>query len=163
MLELYFSDEAGFKQTPCVPYAWPDSGPAIVLPPAKGRNLGSMGRNNYLPGYGVEESIDSQTAITCCSQRQKAGNRLIAYLVIDNAPIHTSKAFRQKERGWEKSGLRIKRIPAYCPVLNLIEILWRHLKYDWLPFDAYNPFENLIKQVDSIIQNVDQKFVINFD
>lgn len=170
LLELYFCDEAGFNQTPCVPYAWQDSGQAIVLTPAKGRNynvLGIMGRNNYLQGYGVEGSIDSQTAITCidnfCSQRQKAGNRLIAYLVIDNAPIHTSKAFRQKEREWEKSGLRIKRIPAYCPELNLIEILWRKIKYDWLPFDAYNTFENLVKQVDSIIQNIGQKFVINFE
>jgi len=171
LIELYFCDEAGFNQTPCVPYAWQDRGQPIALAPAKGRNynvLGIMRRNNYLQGYGVEASMDSQTVIACldhfCSERQKTASQAItAYMVIDNAPIHSSKAFREKEREWEKTGLRIKRIPPYCPELNLIEILWRNIKYSWLPFDAYTCFENLVKQVDRVIQKVGKKFVINFE
>ncbi len=122
LVELYFCHEAGFNQTPCVPYAWQDRGQPIALAPAKGCNynvLGILRRNNSLQGYGVEGSIDSQTAITFiesfCSEREKEAGRPPAYLVIDNAPIHTSKAFRKQEREWEKRGLRIKRIPPYSP------------------------------------------------
>ena len=28
-------------------------------------------------------------------------------------------------------------LPPYSPELNLIEILWRRIKYTWLPFSAY--------------------------
>ncbi|KAA6323078.1 hypothetical protein EZS27_027452, partial [termite gut metagenome] len=35
-------------------------------------------------------------------------------------------------------------LPVYSPELNLIEILWRRIKYQWIPFDAYGCFENLI-------------------
>lgn len=170
LIELYFCDEAGFNQTPCVPYAWQDRGQPIALAPAKGRNynvLGIMRRNNFVQGYGVEGSIDSQTAITLiesfCSERNKQADLPPAYMVIDNAPIHSSRAFREKERGWQERGLCIKRIPTYCPELNLIEILWRNIKYDWLPFDAYTTFEKLVEQVDSIIQKVGKDFVINFE
>jgi hypothetical protein len=33
--------------------------------------------------------------------------------------------------------LIIKYLPPYSPELNLIEILWRFMKYYWLPFSAY--------------------------
>ena len=170
LVELYFCDEAGFNQTPCVPYAWQDRGQPVAIAPAKGRNynvLGIMRRNNSLQAYGVEGSIDSRAAITFiesfCSEREKVAGLPPAYVVIDNAPIHSSTAFRKKEREWEKRGLRIKRIPTYSPELNLIEILWRYIKYDWLPFDAYTTFDNMVKQVDKIIQNVGENFVINFE
>lgn len=170
LIELYFCDEAGFNQVPCVPYAWQERGQPIALAPAKGRNynvLGIMRRDNYLQAYGVEGSIDSKTAIALiegfCSEREKIAGLPPAYMVIDNAPIHGSKAFREKERDWEKRGLRLKRIPTYSPELNLIEILWRKVKYDWLPFDAYITFENLINQVDHILQNIGENFVINFE
>jgi hypothetical protein len=35
-----------------------------------------------------------------------------------------------------KKGLMIKYVPSYAPELKLIEILWRFLKYYWLPFSA---------------------------
>ena len=37
---------------------------------------------------------------------------------------------------WVKRGLIIKYLPPYSPELNLIEILWRFMKYDWLPFSV---------------------------
>lgn len=170
LIELYFCDESGFNQVPSVPYAWQDKGQPIALAPAKGRNynvLGIMRRNNLLQGYGMEASINSAATITFidsfCCERQKAAGSLPAYMVIDNAPIHASKVFRAKEREWEKKGLLIKRIPPYYPELNLIEILWRKIKYDWLPFDAYNTFGRLVEQVENTIRKVGEEVVINFE
>lgn len=173
LIELYFCDEVGFNQTPCVPYAWQAKGQAITIAPAKGRSynvLGMMSRNNFLQAYGFQESINSQVSIACiddfCNRRMEKAQPhelLPAYLIIDNAPIHNSKVFRDRESIWESKGMIIKRIPAYCPELNLIEILWRKMKYDWLPFDAYQTFDKLVQEVDKIIRGVGKHFVINFD
>ena len=170
LIELYFCDESGFNLTPCVPYAWQKKGQTIGLPAAKGGSynvLGIMGRNNALYAYGFQGSINSQVAITCmdefAAQREQKTKCLPAYLIIDNAPIHNSQAFRAKENQWVKQGITIKRIPAYCPELNLIEILWRKIKYDWIPFSAYQTLDKLIHEVEQVIRNVGKRFVINFD
>ena len=34
-------------------------------------------------------------------------------------------------------------LPPYSPELNLIEILWKRIKYEWLDFDACKSFQNL--------------------
>ena len=175
LIELYFCDESGFNRpatrlTPCVPYAWQKKGQTICLPAAKGGSynvLGIMGRNNTLRAYGFQGSINSQVAIACmdefAAQREQKTACLPAYVIIDNAPIHNSQAFRQKEAGWAKQGITIKRIPAYCPELNLIEILWRKIKYDWIPLDAYQTLDKLIQEVEQVIRDVGKRFVINFD
>ena len=137
LIELYFCDESGFSLTPCVPYAWQKQGRTICLPAAKGGSynvLGMMRRNNELYAYGFQGSINAQVAIACmdefAAQRIRDAENLPAYVIIDNAPIHNSQAFRKKENHWAKQGITIKRIPAYCPELNLIEILWRKIKYN---------------------------------
>ena len=44
-------------------------------------------------------------------------------VVLDNARVHTSKAFQERREAWEKRGLFIFYLPPYSPHLNLIEIL----------------------------------------
>ena len=39
--------------------------------------------------------------------------------------------------------LTIYPIPPYSPELNIIEIVWRKIKYEWLPFSAYESFISL--------------------
>jgi transposase len=50
------------------------------------------------------------------------------YVVIDNAPTHTSDYFLAHLDEWEESGLYVIPLPAYSPELNIIEILWRKIK-----------------------------------
>jgi transposase len=54
-----------------------------------------------------------------------------------SASIHRSEAFEDRRPYWKKHGLIIKYLSPYSPELNLIEILWRRIKYTWLPFSAY--------------------------
>lgn len=63
---------------------------------------------------------------------------------------------------WERKGLNIKFLPPYSPEFNIIEILWRFIKYDWLPFSAYLSFKNLVGEVDNVLRNIGTKFKINF-
>ncbi len=59
-------------------------------------------------------------------------------MVMDNAPFHTAGALREREEGWEEMGLRLYRLPPYCPHLNLIEGVWRRLKGFLMPRRFYD-------------------------
>lgn len=59
-------------------------------------------------------------------------------VVLDNAPFHTSGMIRERERRWQQMGLRLYRLPAYCPHLNLIEGVWRRLKGFLMPRRFYD-------------------------
>ncbi|WP_346301325.1 hypothetical protein [Halomonas sp. BM-2019] len=37
--------------------------------------------------------------------------------------------------------------------MNLIEILWRQVKYAWLPLTAYESFATLTSEVERILSN----------
>ena len=73
-------------------------------------------------------------------------------IVIDNAPIHTSKAFREKITQWKQQKLEIFWLPAYFPQLNLIEILWRFMKYEWIEIEAYSTWKSLTKYVEKVLR-----------
>lgn len=68
-------------------------------------------------------------------------------VVLDNAPFHTSKAVREREEEWEGMGLRLYRLPAYCPHLNLIEGVWRRLKGFLMPRRFYDSVAELKEAV----------------
>lgn len=63
---------------------------------------------------------------------------------------------------WEKKGLFVKYLPPYSPELNPIEILWRFIKYLWLPFSAYTSFRNLVEEVEKVLKGIGSEYIINF-
>ena len=83
-------------------------------------------------------------------------------LVIDNAPIHTSTEFQLMIPEWERQNLGLWFLPAYSPELNLIEILWKKIKYDWLPLEAYGSFGNLKEMLAHVLANIGKEFKICF-
>jgi transposase len=56
----------------------------------------------------------------------------------------------------------IHYLPAYCPELNLIEILWRRIKYQWLPLSSYTKFSTFRENVTHILQNLGKKYTLTF-
>ena len=78
-------------------------------------------------------------------------------VILDNSPIHKSKKFKAKMKEWEENDLLIFFLPPYSPELNLIEILWRRIKYQWLPFEAYLSFQNLKEHVSEVLNNFSEK------
>ncbi len=61
---------------------------------------------------------------------------------------------------WEEQNLFLWFLPAYCPELNLIEILWKRIKYNWLPLAAYESFEKLDEQLCNVLANVGKSYRI---
>jgi|SRR5674476_971348 len=83
-------------------------------------------------------------------------------VVIDNAPIHKSRKFMAKILEWRELDLIIYFLPPYSPELNLIEILWRFTKYQWLPFETYRNFKNLKENLSLVLSQIGSKYDINF-
>ena len=83
-------------------------------------------------------------------------------LVLDNATVHRSKLVQARRWEWKEKGLRLLFLPPYCPHLNLIEMLWRQIKYRWLAPEAYKDFHTLCKSVTDVLAQVGTKYRITF-
>jgi hypothetical protein len=46
--------------------------------------------------------------------------------------------------------------------LNLIEILWRQVKYAWLPLTAYESFATLRSEIERILSGYRKEHAITF-
>ena len=163
-IDLRYLDETGFCLTPYVPYAWQEKGQELVLEstPSKRLNLiGLLNRNNELDSYIFNGSITSKVVIELLDKFCQKINKLTV-VVMDNAPIHTSKALREKIAQWRQKKLEIFWLPTYSPHLNLIEILWRFMKYEWIDIDAYSSWEKLVEYVEKVLKGFGDRYVINF-
>ena len=83
-------------------------------------------------------------------------------IVIDNASMHTSRLFREAQDKWMEKNVHIVRLPTYSPELNLIEILWRMVKYYWVNLSAYVDFDSLKEEVIRVLNDYGTKYEINF-
>ena len=163
-IALYYFDESGFTLDPYIPYAWQESGTVIELPATKGTRvnvLGFMNRKNDLHPSMFEQSINTSVVVACLNDFCKNITKK-TIVVMDNSSIHRSEEFEEYIPLWKKKGLMIKYLIPYAPELNLIEILWRHIKYFWLPFSAYQCMEALREALEQILRDFGSKYQITF-
>jgi transposase len=162
--ELWSYDEAGFTLHPSVPYAWQLVGQGLELATAHGPGqtlLGFVNLHHHSQAFAFQGAIDSNTVIHCFALFRQRQQRP-ALVVIDNAPIHTSEDFEEEVERWRKEELYVKFLPPYCPELTLIEILWRKIKYEGLPLDAYQNFKTLTASLFEVIKGIGSKYRITF-
>jgi len=163
-LDLYFGDESHFGLTPNVPYAWQTKENPILLPAAKGKFLnviGLMTRKNKL-FFEVLETTYNTNKVISYMDRFVAQTVKKTVVILDNSPIHKSKKFMAKIEEWKEKDVLIFFLPPYSPELNLIEILWRRIKYQWITFDAYICFQNLKERLSYVLTNFGKKYDIIF-
>jgi transposase len=120
-----------------------------------------MNRPNNLPAFMFEASIHPGVVIACFEAFcQTITKKTVG--VVDNASIHPSDEFAERLPDWKKQGLVIKYLSPYSPALNLIEILWRRIKYPWLPFSAYECLNALNEALEAILSHVGSEYQITF-
>jgi transposase len=163
---VWYFDASGFCLTPSIPYAWQPLGSVMEVPTSTHNRrlnvLGFLTRHNDLFPYSIEGRVDTDVVIECFEQfSQQLKKR--AYVFLDNASIHKSHAFIQHSPQWVKRGLIIKYLPPYSSELNLIEILWRFMKYYWMPFSAYVSLQSLLQSIEDILQRFGTEYAIAFD
>jgi len=170
-LKLYYFDESGFSLVPCIPYGWQRIGETHKLPLQRSQRinvLGFLSRQNESFFHTVESSVRTEDVICAFDQfaetyrTEYQHTYLACIIVLDNASIHHSGQFKARIDHWKACGLCLHFLPAYSPELNLIEILWRKMKYEWLPFEAYQSYSQLKSSILDILEKTGSKYRITF-
>jgi transposase len=163
-IEIRYVDESGFCLIPYIPYAWQDKKEKIEVKsqPSKRLNvLGFLTRKNQLEAYTFDCNINSDVVIACIDKFcEKITKKTV--LIMDNSSIHQNNFLWEKEEEWANKGLEIFFLPTYSPHLNIIEVLWRFIKYQWLEINAYENYSALVKAVENILKNFGTEYTINF-
>lgn len=163
-IDLVYFDESGFTLEPCVPYAWQYRGKNIEIPSSKSKRLNVLGfvnRHCDFTSVVFEGSVTSAEVVASIDHFA-ASISMPTYLVMDNASIHSSEAFKENLPRWKAMKLSIVHISPYSPELNIIEILWRKIKYEWMPFSAYTSFKSLKDSLFEILSSIGKTNSIAF-
>ncbi|RKE37472.1 transposase [Paraburkholderia sp. BL23I1N1] len=135
VVRLLYLDEAGFHGSPPVQRSWSPRGlPHQVEPNHHCRRsvIGALdfGENTLIHAAhsgtikapNVEHFIDGVLA---------GAASMPTVIVLDNASIHHAINEATRQRWLLEHKTVLFYLPAYSPELNMIEIVWRHLKYRW--------------------------------
>ncbi|PXX94626.1 hypothetical protein CR157_21825 [Halomonas sp. LBP4] len=92
--------------------------------------LSFLSRRGKLVYQTTTELVTTETVIAAFDHfiTQKSPDTF-AIVVLDNASIHRSASFKRKRLEWLDQRIHVVHLSAYSPELNMIEILWRQVKY----------------------------------
>lgn len=165
LINLYYADESGISEQGYCPYGWQFKDEIVSIPATHGQKIncfGLLSRENELFFKTTTASINSEFLITFFDEFViKCLEPTV--VVLDNAKIHKSKAFKKRCEYWEKKGLFFVYLPPYSPHLNIIERLWLELKQRWLKPEDYYSFETLTYAVQLALMAVGNDLKINFN
>lgn len=164
-IDLFFGDEAGFSLNLNPPYGWQFPNEEIRISPQRGKQINVLGfmksSGDELHTFSKEGSVKTGFVIDAVNTWRKTLNKPTV-LVLDNARIHHSLAFRDCLTEWESSGLYIFFLPAYSPHLNRIERLWQKVKQRWLSPCDYIDLNALQLALEKIWNEFGKKLQVNF-
>ena len=163
-IDLYYADESRVSLEPLVPYGWQFPDEKVFMPTQKGNGLNCfalLSRTNYCLVKTGEQTFSAQFILeqfeTLSFNLQK-----LTVVVLDNARIHTSQIIKERIKIWQQRGLYLFYLPRYSPHLNIIETLWRKLKYEWLTPSDYQSKEHLFYQITLALKAVGNSLFIRF-
>ena len=164
VIDLLFTDECGFNLTPCIPYGWQPQGKQLTIRSSKDavtNVFGLLSRQGQLKVYATPQTINSDYIIECVDEVAKSIHKPTV-LVFDNAPWHRSAKVLAKQKDWAEKELYLFFLPTYSPHWNLIETLWRKIKYEWLRPENYESVKKLKEAIFDIIRKYNHEYAINF-
>ena len=169
---LRYFDEAGFNLTPSVPYGWQAAGQTTRIPCQRSKRqniLGFMGRQGEWFYQVTDQSVTAQVVIEVFDafskqyyEQEFLQHGKLCFVAIDNASMHTCPAFRERIEDWLLRGVVPRYLPTYSPELNLIEILWRKIKYEWLPIQAFRDTLHFKYWLNKILEAIGDEYQIDF-
>jgi transposase len=163
--ELKKLEESGYLDVFYGDQSSQEKGNAIKIVPSKETPinlLGLLSESGILEAYECKGSMTSLAMIAFIDDFGSSRTQRTA-IVLDNAPIHKSHEFLAAIQRWEEQDLFIFFLPTYSPHLNLIETLWRKMKYEWLKPQDYLNCDTLSLAVINIIELYGTQFSIQFN
>ena len=164
LIDLYYGDESRVSLEPCVPYGWQFADEEVSMPSAKGGGLNCfalLSRDNRCLINTSEETFTSRFIFERLEDLSFKLPKLTV-VVLDNARIHTSRIIKDRIKVWQTRGLFIFYLPRYSPHLNIVETVWRKLKYEWLSPSDYQSKDHLFYQIRLALKAVGNSLFIRF-
>ena len=163
-IDLWYADAARVSVQPCVPYGWQFADEDVFMPATLGPGLNCFAflrRDNRCQFTTMRKSISSEFIF---EQLEEMSLRVkkVTVVVLDNAPVHSAGRIQERRQVWQQRGLYLFYLPRYSPHLNIVEILWRKLKYEWLSARDYETTEGLFYTVRQALAAVGESLKINF-
>ncbi len=163
-IDVVYADAARVAASAVVPYGWQCADEDVFMPSTPGLGINCFAfltRTNWCRFATTHQSITSQFVLEQV-EHLSVGLPKVTVLVLDNAPVHTAKLIQQRRAVWEQRGLFVLYLPRYAPHLNIVETLWRKLKYEWLAPSDYETTEGLFYAVRQALAAVGTTLHINF-
>lgn len=163
-IDLYYADEASVSLVPNVPYAWQFSDERAAMPSSVGKGLNCfalLARDNRAVVKTTAQNIGAEFIFEQFEQLSLAVQKPTV-VVLDNASTHRARVIKERSEVWQRRGLYLFYLPRYSPHLNIVETLWRKLKYEWLAPKDYESRETLRYAVDRALKAVGNGLRINF-
>ena len=163
-IDLFYADESAVSLTLNVPYAWQFKDEQVAMPSSLGKGTNCfalLARDNRAI---LQTSADNINAAFVFEQFERLSLSLKkpTVVVLDNASVHRARIIKEQIAVWQERGLYLFYLPRYSPHLNIVETLWRKLKYEWLAPADYQSRETLCYAVDRALQAVGNGLRINF-
>ena len=162
-IELAYVDESGFTPQPPNRYAWTRPGETHAATAKRAQRLnviGAMLSSGKFFMASLWKSVNGLYFFAFLMAMMERVNKPMV-VILDNASIHTAKKLKPYWDLLAEKGMRFYFLPPYSPELNRIEILWRKMKYEWLPFKSYSASE-LEQAIDEISNGLGEKYTFSF-
>jgi len=162
---LYFQDEIDLNLLPGILRCWTLRGSQRkVMTPGLNQKRYGFGAVNYRSGrnlYRIEEHKNSagfcafveQFMQTVTQSPDYAGQKIV--LVVDNFIIHHSQKTLKFLEPYADQ-LILFALPTYSPWLNLIELLWKHLRRKVTHNHLFQTISKLVQAVRSFLNALNQ-------
>lgn len=140
---LIYFDEATFSASPPVQRAWSPLGQPHQTEPARHCKRSVLGALDFAAQqlHHVEHacSVNREMVIDFLDGVIRQGDPAkITFVVLDNARIHHNIPDEILDRWLSEHSTMLVYLPPYSPELNLIEIVWNKLKYNWRRFVTWS-------------------------
>ena len=164
-IALIYADESEALTHPYLAHAWAERGADLrVRAPGQSRKVALMGALDAATGELIVSTSPTKTSADFIAFLRRldwrygpkpGGTRLPVVLVLDNGPIHTSKASRAAldARPW----ITVEWLPRYAPELNAIERSWRDLKRHHLAHRTFKDAADLTCAIHATVKQLNKE------
>ena len=159
---LLYADESEALTHPYLAHAWAQQGADMrVNAPGQSRKVALMGALDAGTGELIVSTSPTKVSADFIALLRRLDwrygpkpgcERPPVVLVLDNGPIHTSKASRAAlaERPW----ITVEWLPRYAPELNAIERSWRDLKRHHLAHRTFKDAADLTCAIHAAVKRL---------
>jgi transposase len=164
-IRLLFGDEAEALTHPYLAHCWAKRGADLrVEAPGQAKKRALLGVLDHASGElivitsATKRSSDFADLLARLDRSYGPGSGRASrpvVLVLDNGPIHTSKASPKAlaARPW----LTVEWLPKYAPELNDIERSWRDLKRHYLAQQTFRDLDHLGQTIHAAVRDLNHE------